>query len=200
MIALLCFLLTLLASPFKSKSRLEAENVVLRRQLIILRRKVCGRVHLSNGDRLFFVQLYRWFPSVLNTITIIRPETVVRWHRAGFRRYWRWKSSRSDGRRPRRARGPSPCCRALVHGERCRSGGRSGWMRVSAPVGDRRRARSHQSGRPPILRPRQASACLRAAPAKKLHSLFRPASTVKAAPIGRALVTVLFPGIEIAGG
>jgi hypothetical protein len=86
MIALLCFLLTLLVSPFKPKSRLEAENVVLRHQLIILRRKVRGRVHLSNGDRFFFVQLYRWFPSVLNTITIIRPETVVRWHRAGFRR------------------------------------------------------------------------------------------------------------------
>src|SRR6266436_5464923 len=65
MIALLCFFLTLLASPFKSKSRLEAENVALRRQLTVLRRKVRGRVHLSNGDRLFFVQLYRWFPSVL---------------------------------------------------------------------------------------------------------------------------------------
>jgi transposase InsO family protein len=99
MIALLCFFLTLLVSQFKPKSRLEAENVALRHQLIVLRRKVRGRVHLSNGDRLFFVQLYRWFPSVLNTITIIRPETLVRWHRAGFRRYWRWKS-RSLGGRP----------------------------------------------------------------------------------------------------
>ena len=52
MIALLCFFLTLLVWPFKSKSRLEAENVALRRQLIILRRKVRGRVHLTNGDRL----------------------------------------------------------------------------------------------------------------------------------------------------
>src|SRR6266436_10087992 len=83
MIALLCFFLTLFASRFKSKSRLEAENAVLRRQLIILRRKVRGRIHLTNGDRLFLVQLY---PSVLKTITIIRPETLVRWHRAGFRR------------------------------------------------------------------------------------------------------------------
>jgi len=98
MVALLCFFLTLLVSPFKSKSRLEAENVALRRQLIILRRKVRGRVHLSNGDRLFFVLLYRWFPSVLNTITIIRPETLVRWHHAGFRRYWRWKSRCLGGR------------------------------------------------------------------------------------------------------
>ena len=59
MIALLCFLLTLLVSPFKSKSRLEAENVALRRPLIVLRRKVRSRVHLTNGDRLFFVQPYR---------------------------------------------------------------------------------------------------------------------------------------------
>ena len=99
MIALLWFVLTVLASLFKSKSRLEAENAALRRQLIVLRRKVRGRVRLTNNDRLFFVQLYRWFPSVLKAIMIIRPETIVRWHRAGFRRYWRWKS-RSPGGRP----------------------------------------------------------------------------------------------------
>ncbi|MBV8286657.1 MAG: hypothetical protein JOZ35_07030 [Hyphomicrobiales bacterium] len=87
------------ASPFKSKNRLEAENAVLRHQLIVLRRKVRGRVQLTNSDRLFFIQLYRWFPSVLKAVTIIRPETLVRWHRAGFRRYWRWKS-RSLGGRP----------------------------------------------------------------------------------------------------
>src|SRR5229473_990257 len=99
MIALLCFFLTLFASPFKSKSRLEVENAALRRQLIILQRRARGRVQLTNGDRLFLVMLYRWFPSVLKAITIIRPETLVRWHRAGFRRYWRWKS-RSLGGRP----------------------------------------------------------------------------------------------------
>jgi hypothetical protein len=99
MIALFCLFLALFASPFKSKSRLEAENAALRHQLIILRRKVRGRVRLTNGDRLFFIQLYRWFPSVLKAITIVRPETLVRWHRAGFRRYWRWKS-RSLGGRP----------------------------------------------------------------------------------------------------
>src|SRR3979411_2859822 len=100
MIALLCFFLTLFASPFKSKIRLEAENAVLRHQLIVLQRRVRGGVHLTNGDRLFLVQLYRWFPSVLKAITIIRPETLVRWHRAGFRRHWRWKS-RSLGGRPK---------------------------------------------------------------------------------------------------
>jgi transposase InsO family protein len=98
MIALLCFLLTLFASPLKSRSRLEAENAVLRHQLTVLRRKVYGRVRLTNNDRWFFVQLYRWFPSLLQAITIIRPETLVRWHRAGFRRYWRWKSRLRGGR------------------------------------------------------------------------------------------------------
>jgi hypothetical protein len=99
MIALFCPWLALFASPFKSKSRLEAENAALRHQLIILRQKVRGRVRLTDGDRLFLIQLYRWFPSVLKAITIVRPETLVRWHRAGFRRYWCWKS-RSLGGRP----------------------------------------------------------------------------------------------------
>src|SRR3979411_429115 len=99
MIALLCLFLTLFASPFKSRSRLEAENAALRHQLIVLQRRVRSRVRLTNGDRLFLVQLYRWFPSVLKAITIVRPETLVRWHRAGFRLYWRWKS-RSFGGRP----------------------------------------------------------------------------------------------------
>src|SRR3989454_10025191 len=98
MIALLCFLLTLFASLFKSKSRLEAENAALRHQLIVLQRRMRGRVHLTSGDRLFLVLLYRWFPSVLKAITIIRPETLVRWHRAGFRQYWRWKSCPHGGR------------------------------------------------------------------------------------------------------
>src|SRR3974377_962497 len=99
MLALLGFLLALRSLPFKSKSRLEAENAVLRHQLIVLQRKVRGRVHFTNSDRLFFIQLYRWFPSVLKAIKIIRPETLVRWHRAGFCRYWRWKS-RNLGVRP----------------------------------------------------------------------------------------------------
>ena len=90
-------MLAVLIAPFKSKSRLEAENAALRHQLAVLRRKVRGRVQLTNDDRLFLIQLYRWF--FLKVITIVRPETLVRWHRAGFRRYWRWKS-RSLGGRP----------------------------------------------------------------------------------------------------
>jgi len=98
MIWLLCFVMAAAASPFKSKIRLEAENAALRHQLIILRRKVRGRAQLTNGDRWFFIQLYRWFPSILEALTIIRPATLVRWHRVGFRFYWCWKSRTRGGR------------------------------------------------------------------------------------------------------
>ena len=99
MIALIRFVLAVLASPFKSKSRLEAENAVLRHQLIVLRRKLKGRARLTNNDRWFFVWTYRWFPTILKVVTLVQPETLVRWHRVGFRRYWCWKS-RSRGGRP----------------------------------------------------------------------------------------------------
>src|SRR5471032_453395 len=98
MIAPIRFVLAVLASPFKSKSRLAAENAAIRHQLIVLRRKMRGRAWLTNNDRWFFIQMYRWFPSILQVLTIIRPETLVRWHRAGFRCYWRWKSRPRGGR------------------------------------------------------------------------------------------------------
>jgi len=100
MIGLLCFVLAVLASPFKSKLRLEAENAVLRHQLIVLKRRLHGRVRLTNNDRWFFILLYHWFPSILKVLTIIRPETLVHWHRAGFCHYWRWRS-RPQGGRPK---------------------------------------------------------------------------------------------------
>jgi transposase InsO family protein len=65
-----------------------------------LRRKLKGRARLTSNDRWFFVRLYRWFPSILPALMIIRPETLVRWHRAGFRRYWRWRSRPPGGRPP----------------------------------------------------------------------------------------------------
>ena len=86
MVALLSLFLRLLTSPFKSISRLEAENAAPRQQLVALQRKLRGRVEFTHGDRMFFVLLYRWFPSILQAMMIVRPETVVRWHRAGFRR------------------------------------------------------------------------------------------------------------------
>jgi transposase InsO family protein len=78
MIRLLCFVLAVWASPFKSKIRLAAENAALRHQLIVLRRKLRGRVQLVNSNRWFLVPLYRWFPSILKVLTIIRPETPAR--------------------------------------------------------------------------------------------------------------------------
>src|SRR6476659_5620269 len=91
MIGLFCFVLAVLA-PFKSQLQLEAENAALRHQLIVLRRRLYRRVRLTNPDRWFFVQMYRWFRSILQVLTIIRPETLVRWHRVGFRCYSRWES------------------------------------------------------------------------------------------------------------
>jgi hypothetical protein len=63
-------------------------------------------VRLKDIDRLIFVWLYRFFPSILNAITVIKPETVIRWHRRGFRAYWRWKSRRCGGRPQARRRDP----------------------------------------------------------------------------------------------
>ncbi len=73
MIGLILLALNLLAALFKSKGRLEAENAALRQQLVVLRRKVHGRVRLTRGDRLFLVQLYHWFPSILKVITTSAP-------------------------------------------------------------------------------------------------------------------------------
>src|SRR6266446_3079658 len=100
MIAFLILLIHVVISPFKTKARLEAEIIMLRHQLNVLRRRVPPKPRLAVVDRLLFVWLYRLFPSVLNAVAIIKPDTVVRWHRTGFRLYWRWKS-RSRGGRPR---------------------------------------------------------------------------------------------------
>jgi len=86
----------------RSRAALQAEMLVLRHQLNVLRRKSSKRVAVGNIDRLLFVGLYRFFPKVLNALEILKPETVLRWHRAGFRAYWRWKS-RSCGGRPKTA-------------------------------------------------------------------------------------------------
>src|SRR6516162_11583487 len=79
MITLLCFFLTLFASPFKPKTRLEAENAALRHQLIILRRKVRGHVRLTNGNRLSLVLLYRLYATTRNSSgEMIRKLSVIR--------------------------------------------------------------------------------------------------------------------------
>jgi hypothetical protein len=85
---------------FRSRSSLEAEILTLRHQLNVLRRKSPKRLAFSNFDRLIFAGLYRIAPRIVNALVIIEPETVIRWHRAGFRSFWRWKS-RCRGGRPK---------------------------------------------------------------------------------------------------
>ncbi len=88
----------ILASTFKPRARLEAEVIVLRHQLNVLRRAAPKRPKLTNLDRLIFAWLYRLFPSVSDEVTVVRPETIVRRHRGGFRLDWRRKSRFRDGR------------------------------------------------------------------------------------------------------
>src|SRR5215831_21202579 len=114
MIEFLRLILHIMASFFKPRTKLVAEILILRQQLNVLRRQVSKRSQLSNTDRFLFVSLYRWFPSVLSAIAILRPETIIRWHRAGFQSYWRERhASRLAGRESRRAaqshRRDEPC-------------------------------------------------------------------------------------------
>jgi hypothetical protein len=83
---------------FRSRASLEAEILTLRQQLNVLRRNSPKRLAFSNVDRLIFAGLYQIAPRVLDALTIVEPETVVRWHRAGFRLFWRWKSRQRGGR------------------------------------------------------------------------------------------------------
>src|SRR6476469_4706494 len=83
---------------FRSHERLKAEILILRHQLSILHRKAPKRLRLSDGDRALFVWLYRRFPDIGNAAAIVRPETIIRWHRMGFRAWWRWKSHNPGGR------------------------------------------------------------------------------------------------------
>lgn len=85
-------------SRFKSRERLEAENLALRHQVAVLQRSAPQRLSLRGSDRLLFVWLYRLWSGVLNAIVIVKPETVVCWHRRSFRAFWRWKSRDRPGR------------------------------------------------------------------------------------------------------
>src|SRR5947209_656374 len=88
----------MLLDLFRSRGSLEAEVIALRQQLNVLRRSAPKRPALKMLDRFIFVCLYRLAPSVLEAMTIVRPDTIVRWHRAGFRTFWRWKSRPGVGR------------------------------------------------------------------------------------------------------
>ena len=88
----------LLLGLVRSRTSLRAENLALRHQLNVLHRTSPKRAVFSNLDRLIFVCLYCFAPRIRKAFTIVEPETVIRWHRAGFRSFWRWKSSRRVGR------------------------------------------------------------------------------------------------------
>ena len=98
MVDVLILLWTALTCVFRSRVRLEAEILVLRQQINVLRRKSPKRSVFRTFDRLVFVGLYRLAPGIVDALAIVRPVTVVRWHRAGFRSFWRWKSRRRGGR------------------------------------------------------------------------------------------------------
>src|ERR1700750_2780270 len=83
---------------FRSRASLQAEILTLRHQLNVLRRKSPQRLTFTSIDRLVFAGLYRLAPGMLDALAIVKPETVIRWHRAGLRAYWRWKSRPRGGR------------------------------------------------------------------------------------------------------
>ena len=106
MVEVFILLWSALIGLFRSRARLEAEILVLRHQLNVVRRNAPKRFVFGTFDRLAFVGLYRIVPGIVDALAIVRPETVVRWHRAGFRSFWaleiqakRWKTERVAGDR-----------------------------------------------------------------------------------------------------
>ena len=94
-------LVSILAFRVRSRASLELELIVLRHQVTVLRRQRPSRLQLWSADRLLWVWLYRIWPQVLNAMVLVKPATMVQWHRKGFRLYWRWRS-RPPGRPGRR--------------------------------------------------------------------------------------------------
>jgi hypothetical protein len=106
MIAIAFLFVRMLCDFFKPRQRLEAEILVLRHQLNVLQQCAPRRaLHLRWIDRALFIWLYRRCPRILDAITIVRPETVVRWHRKGFTAYLRWKARLARGPTADRQRG-----------------------------------------------------------------------------------------------
>jgi hypothetical protein len=93
-------LLYILTSAFKSQGRLAAENIALRHQVLVLKRKHRGRIRLRGLDRVILGWLSQMRPAVTDAIVIVKPDTLVRWHRFGFKAFWRWKSGSVGGRPP----------------------------------------------------------------------------------------------------
>jgi hypothetical protein len=99
MFAILHALGLFIADLFKSRSRLEVENLFLRHQLVIALRRAPPRFRLRGGDRALLIWMTRLWPSLIGAVQVVQPETILRWHRAGFKVFWRWKS-RNRAERP----------------------------------------------------------------------------------------------------
>src|SRR5437016_468344 len=98
MLAVLRSLAMFIVDLFKSRRRLEAENLFLRHQLSIALRRAPPRLRLRGSDRALLVWMTRLWPSLLGAAQVVQPETILRWHRAGFTAFWRWKSRKRAGR------------------------------------------------------------------------------------------------------
>jgi len=92
MLDLIRLLAAVVTNRFKSPRRLEIENLYLRHQLNIALRRTQHRVLLRGADRALLVWMTWLWPNLLNLSRVVKPDTILRWHRAGFRAYWRWKS------------------------------------------------------------------------------------------------------------
>jgi hypothetical protein len=88
----------LVADMFKSRWRREAENLFLRHELNIALRRASPRLRLRGSDRALFIWMIKLWPSLLSATQVVQPETILRWHRAGFKVFWRWKSRTRAGR------------------------------------------------------------------------------------------------------
>jgi hypothetical protein len=98
MLAVLHSLAMFIVDLFKSPRRLEVENLFLRHQLSIALRRAPPRLRLRGSDRALLVWMTRLWPSLLIAAQVVQPETILRWHRAGFTAFWRWKSRKRAGR------------------------------------------------------------------------------------------------------
>jgi hypothetical protein len=99
MLAILHSLGMFVADFFKSQCRLEAENLFLRHQLSIALRRARPRLRLRGGDRALLVWMTRLWPGLLGAAQVVQPETILRWHRAGFKAFWRWNPEKGRGAR-----------------------------------------------------------------------------------------------------
>src|SRR5450756_2257466 len=98
MFAILHALGMFVADLFKSRSRLEAENLFLRHQLNIALRRAPPRLRLHGSDRALFILMTKLWPNLIGAVQVVQLETILRWHRAGFKVFWRWKSRNRAGR------------------------------------------------------------------------------------------------------